>query len=109
MPDKDRNSSIEESMDVPMNIPSESKVPDHCLDLATSEDYDTYFQIARKNAGLLEWSRSCLKSHFEQLNDLEKTSLSMEDKASIMQGMLIVQQATLKKWVTAYSESLGAV
>lgn len=91
-----------------VSIPAESRVPDAATGAATPTEYDLYFRILRGNPGLLEWSRSCLETHAGQIRDLDHTSLTAEEKCEILQGMLLVQRVTLKKWVTATEAALSS-
>lgn len=87
------------SLIAPLSIPDESRVPDPTTGRSTPEEYDLYFRILRDNPGLLEWSRACISIFDTQLHDLDQTSLTVEEKLEILQGILLVQRVTLEKWV----------
>jgi hypothetical protein len=82
-----------------LSIPSESKVPDPINGLSTPAEYDLYFRILRNNPGLLEWSRSCLDTYDSQLQELDSTTLTAEEKYQIAIGIVLVQRITLERWV----------
>lgn len=97
--DKTTGASPDSDLLQSLSIPAGSKVPDPGTGLSTPEEYDFYFRILRDSPGLLEWSRACLTIYDAQLQDLERTSLTLEEKLKIVQGILLVQRVTLEKWV----------
>jgi excinuclease UvrABC ATPase subunit len=84
-----------------ISIPAGSKIPNPSSDLSTPTEYDMYFRIIRSNGGLIEWSRACLDIFDRQVRDLENTSLTLEEKSFILQGILTIHKITLEKWVKA--------
>jgi len=91
----------------PLGLPPESKAPDPKTGLSTEEEYDRYFRIVRDDPGLLAWSRTCARIDGEVLEDLERTSLTPEDKVRILQGLLAVYRVTLERWVAAGEAALA--
>ena len=91
----------------PLGLPPESKAPDPKTGLSTEEEYDRYFRIVRDDPGLLGWSRTCTRIEGELMEDLERTSLTPEDKVRILQGLLAVYRVTLERWVAAGDAALA--
>jgi hypothetical protein len=89
----------------PLAIPPESKVPDPETGASNEAEYDLYFRITRDDPTLLGWSRTCLRVADELRADLDRTSLSAEDKYRIMEGLLTVHRVTLERWVAAAEEA----
>jgi hypothetical protein len=93
----------EEAMDYglvsPLALPADSKVPDPETGGSTDAEYDAYFRIVRDDPSLLEWSRTCMRIDGELLDDLERTTLSPEEKYRILQGLVTVYRVTLERWV----------
>lgn len=83
----------------PLSLPPESKIPDPASGSSTAAEYDMYFRIVRDNPGLLNWSRTCLEIYRAQIEDLDKTSLSPEEKYRLLKGLTAVYGITLEKWV----------
>jgi hypothetical protein len=82
-----------------LSLPPESKIPDPVSNTSTIAEYDMYFRIVRDNPGLLEWSRMCLNIYRSQAEGLDETSLSPEEKYSLLKGLLVACGITLEKWV----------
>jgi hypothetical protein len=99
--------SPSDALIAPLTIPAESKVPDPDTGLSTPDEYDLYFRILRDHPGLLQWSRACLSVHDAQLEDLDRTSLTAEEKCHVLRGMLLIQRTTLEKWVKALETHHG--
>ena len=91
----------------PLGLPPESKVPDPKTGSSTDAEYDLYFRIVRDDPSLLGWSRTCTRVEGEVLEDLERTSLSPEEKYRVIQGLLSVYRVTLERWVAAGEEALS--
>jgi hypothetical protein len=91
----------------PLALPPDSKVPDPATGGSTADEYDLYFRIVRDDPGLLEWSRTCARVDRELLEDLDRTSLSAEQKYRILQGLVTVYGVTLERWVTAADAALA--
>lgn len=89
-----------------ISIPESSRIPDG-HGRSTPAEYDLYFRILRENSGLVDWSRTCVSTLDAQLDDLENSSLSEEEKNLILQGMIQVISTTLQKWIRL-SEAFGA-
>lgn len=99
MSDKDEDPSLNAEVILPLSIPADSKIPDPLTGVSSPDEYDLYFRILRNNPGLLEWSRTCLDIYDLQLKDLDQTSLTVEEKVQILEGILLIQRFTLEKWV----------
>src|SRR5438093_1547802 len=84
-----------------LSIPEGSKIPDPSTGLSSPAEYDRYFGIRRDNPGLLDWSRTCIKIYDAQLDDLNRTTLTAEERCEILKGMVLVQRLTLEKWIIA--------
>jgi hypothetical protein len=91
----------------PLALPPDSKVPDPHTGGSTDAEYDLYFRIVRNDPGLLQWSRTCVRIERELTEDLERTSLSAEEKHRILQGLVSVYGVTLERWVAAAESALG--
>jgi hypothetical protein len=91
----------------PLALPPDSKVPDPHTGASTEAEYDLYFRIVRENPGLLEWSRTCVRVDRELTDDLERTSLSAEEKYKVLQGLVTVYGVTLARWVAAGEAALA--
>jgi hypothetical protein len=91
----------------PLALPPDAKVPDPHTGSSTEAEYDLYFRIVRENPGLLEWSRTCVRIDRELLEDLERTSLSADEKYRILQGLVTVYGVTLRRWVAAGEAAAG--
>jgi hypothetical protein len=91
----------------PLGIPPESKVPDPKTGSSTGEEYDAYFRIVRDDPSLLGWSRTCTRIDGELMEDLERTSLSADEKVHVLQGLLAVYRVTLERWVAAGEAALA--
>jgi len=92
----------------PLALPPDAKVPDPHTGSSTEAEYDLYFRIVRENPGLLEWSRTCVRIDRELLDDLERTSLSAEEKYKVLQGLVTVFGVTLERWVAAGEAALAS-
>jgi hypothetical protein len=92
----------------PLALPPDAKVPDPQTGSSTEAEYDRYFRIVRENPGLLEWSRTCVRIDRELMADLERTSLSAEEKYKVLQGLNTVYGVTLERWVAAGEAALEA-
>ena len=91
----------------PLALPPDSKVPDPRTGGSTDVEYDLYFRIVRNDPGLLEWSRTCARIDRELTEDLERTSLSADEKYRILQGLVTVFGVTLERWVAAADAALA--
>lgn len=89
----------EKSTEETISLPTDSKIPKLENILANADSYDEYFNIVRDTTGLIKWSRSCLNLHDLQLEDIETSSLTSEEKVDVLQGMLLVQRMTISKWI----------
>ena len=85
--------------DETITLPTDSKIPKLENLLANADAYDEYFNIVRDTSGLIQWSRSCLSLHDVQLEDIEISNLTSEEKVNVLQGMLLVQRMTISKWI----------
>ena len=92
----------------PLALPPDSKVPDPHTGGSTDAEYDLYFRIVRDDPGLLEWSRTCARIDRELLEDLERTSLSAEEKYRVLRGLVTVYGLTLERWVAAGDAAIAA-
>lgn len=105
MSDEGDRTPLDYGLIAPISIPSDSKVPDPASGASTSEEYDAYFRILRDAPDdLLSWSKTCLAVQDRLLAELERTSLTAEDKCEILKGFLLVQRITLQRWVKAKEE-----
>jgi hypothetical protein len=91
----------------PLALPPDSKVPDPETGGSDAAEYDLYFRIVRDDPSLLEWSRTCVRINHELLEDLEGTSLSVEEKYRVVQGLVTVYGVTLERWVAAGDAALA--
>jgi hypothetical protein len=89
-------------------VPSASRIPDPRTGLATPDEYDRYFGLARGDASLVDWTHSCLKVLAEQRNALAATSLTADDKQRILEGMCVVFQFLLESWLESASAVVGS-
>ena len=89
-----------------ISLPDDARIPGVHDGRATSEEYDRYFRIVRNDPDLPEWTRTCVDTLDAQLADLELASLSGEQKCQILGGILLIFQATLRRWL-ASGEALG--
>lgn len=85
----------------PISVPPDSRVPDPASGSSTPNEYDVYFRIVREFSGLLEWSRTCVRLQSVQIDDLDKTDLTSDEKCEILKGLLIIHRVTLARWVKA--------
>jgi hypothetical protein len=99
---------LDHGLVAPLALPPDSKVPDPETGASNDAEYDLYFRIVRDDPGLLEWSRTCMRIDRELLEDLERTSLSAEEKYRVLQGLVTVYGITLERWVTAGDAALAA-
>jgi hypothetical protein len=82
----------------PIGLPEDSKVPDPTSGVSTSEEYDIYFRIVRENPDLLAWTRTCLDIQKAQIEELDHTSFSQEEKYELLRGLTVVYGITLERW-----------
>lgn len=85
----------------PLAIPPDSKVPDPETGSSTPDEYDVYFRITRDDPSLLAWSKTCLRVDQELRSDLDRSSLSLDEKTKILEALLAVHRVTLERWVAA--------
>ena len=67
----------------------------------TAAEYDRHFGLDRGDPDLAEWSRSCLRVLEAQREDMHASSLAVEEKLRITEGMCIVFELVLERWVEA--------
>ncbi len=85
----------------PLAIPPESRVPDGLTEGSDEAEYDRYFRILRDDPGLLDWTRNCLRVEADLLDDLERSSLSAEEREKVLEGLLAIHRVTLERWLAA--------
>lgn len=85
----------------PLALPPDSLVPDPETGSSTPDEYDVYFRIVRDDPSLLAWSRTCLRIDQELRSDLDRSSLSLDEKTKILEALLAVHRVTLERWVAA--------
>ena len=83
----------------PIALPDDGLIPDPAGGTAGQAEYDAYFRLVRGQPDLAAWSRSCLEVQRRVLDDLHRSSLPTEERASIMEGCLVIAHSTLKRWV----------
>lgn len=103
----DEEAALDHGLIAPLALPPDSKVPDPGTGASNDVEYDLYFRIVRDDPGLLEWSRTCTRIDRELLEDLDRTSLSGEEKYRVLQGLVTVYGVTLERWVAAADAALA--
>lgn len=83
----------------PVAVPADHRVPDAVTGLATPAEYDRYFRLVRSDVGLAEWTRSCLDVNREVIDELQSTSLSGDDRLSMVTGLVAALDITLSQWL----------
>src|SRR5438477_1443141 len=99
MSEKKQDVSLDYGLIAPLSIPEDSKIPDPVKKSSTSAEYDLYFRIVRANPDLLEWTKTCLQIQRVQIEDLDRSSLSDQEKYALLKGLSVVYGITLEKWV----------
>jgi len=102
----EEETALDYGLVAPLALPPDSKIPDGEAEGSNEEEYDLYFRIVRDDPGLLQWTRTCVRIDRELLEDLERTSLSPEEKYRILQGLVTVYGTTLERWVAAGEAAL---
>jgi hypothetical protein len=90
-----------------LSIPAGSALPPSGQLQATSETYDRYFNIARNNPDLLEWSTSCLAVLKTQEATMAESSLTPDDQLRIMRGTAVTLALTLERWLALARTEAG--
>ena len=103
----DEEAALDHGLIAPLALPPDSKVPDPGTGASNDAEYDLYFRIVRDDPSLLGWSRTCTRIDGELMEDLERTSLSADEKVRVLQGLLAVYRVTLERWVTAGEAALA--
>jgi hypothetical protein len=104
----DEEADLDHGLIAPLALPPDSKVPDPETGASNDAEYDLYFRIVRDDPSLLEWSRTCTRIERELLDDLDRTSLSGEEKYRVLHGLVTVYRVTLERWVAAADSALAA-
>ena len=103
----DEQPALDHGLVAPLALPPDSKVPGGEAEGSNEEEYDLYFRIVRDDPSLLGWSRTCTRIDGELMEDLERTSLSADEKVRVLQGLLAVYRVTLERWVAAGEAALA--
>jgi hypothetical protein len=97
--DDDDGENAGEQWVAAISIPADSKIPDPRDGRSTAAEYDLYFRIVHEHQGLRQWTQTCVTTLDAQLADLSLAALSAEQKCQVLEGMLLVFQATLARWL----------
>ncbi|SDX70099.1 hypothetical protein SAMN05421504_103533 [Amycolatopsis xylanica] len=90
-----------------ISLPSDGKIPGALTSIAGQEHYDAYFRLVRQRPDLATWTQSCLDVQRDVLVDLERSSLSDEDKVAILAGCVVTLHSTLAEWVAHAHDDFG--
>jgi hypothetical protein len=95
----DDDQGVGEQWVAAISIPADSLIPDPRDGRSTAAEYDLYFRIVHDQQGLRQWTQTCVTTLDAQLADLRLAALSPEQRCQILEGMLLVYQATLARWL----------
>ncbi|MFJ6569324.1 hypothetical protein ACIQNU_18050 [Streptomyces sp. NPDC091292] len=83
-----------------VSLPDDLRAPQH----ASDAEYEQYFRIARTQAGLLTWTRSCLQIQDSVLEDLPAADLDEAERARLVAGLALLNRAALAAWAQPTSD-----